>query len=121
MRSWLWGAGPKADVFPDMGIPYYSVDVTKPEDFDKLPIEDIHAVMLLAAQIPSYMKNYDGGLYLSSITMGAYNVLEWCRKDWCWNRVIYTQTVFVSRWAAGPAKLLAPNTPPAFSYTAIAM
>ena len=74
------GRRPKADVFPDMGVPYYSVDVTKPEDFDKLPIEDIHAVMLLAAQIPSYMKDYDGGLYLSSITMGAYNVLEWCRK-----------------------------------------
>lgn len=110
------GRRPKADVFPDMGVPYYSVDVTKPEDFDKLPIEDIHAVMLLAAQIPSYMKDYDGGLYLSSITMGAYNVLEWCRKVGA-DRVIYTQTVFDISLAAGPGRLLAPNTPPAFSYT----
>ena len=26
------GRRPKADVFPDRSIPYYSVDVTKPED-----------------------------------------------------------------------------------------
>ena len=110
------GRRPKADAFAKMGVPYYSVDVTKPEDFEKLPIEGVHAVMLLAAQIPSYMADYDGGLYLSSITMGAYNVLEWCRKVGA-DRVIYTQTVFDISLAAAPGKVLAPDTPPAFSYT----
>lgn len=110
------GRRPEARVFSEMGVPYYSVDVTRPEDFAKLPAEDVHAVMLLAAQIPSYMDEYDGGLYLTSITMGAYNVLEWCRKVGV-DRVIYTQTVFDISLAAGPGKLLAPDTPPAFSYT----
>lgn len=110
------GRRPKANAFTKMGVPYYSVDVTKPEDFEKLPIEGVHAVMLLAAQIPSYMADYDGGLYLSSITMGAYNVLEWCRKVGA-DRVIYTQTVFDISLAAAPGKVLAPDTPPAFSYT----
>ena len=110
------GRRPKANAFAKMGVPYYSVDVTKPEDFEKLPIEGVHAVMLLAAQIPSYMADYDGGLYLSSITMGAYNVLEWCRKVGA-DRVIYTQTVFDISLAAAPGKVLAPDTPPAFSYT----
>jgi len=30
--------------FSKRGIPYYSVDITKEEDFDKLPMENIHAV-----------------------------------------------------------------------------
>ena len=110
------GRRPKAGVFAKMGVPYYSVDVTRPDDFDRLPTEGVHAVMLLAAQIPSYMESYDGGLYLSSITMGAYNVLEWCRKVGA-DRVIYTQTVFDISLAAAPGKVLAPDTPPAFSYT----
>ena len=110
------GRRPQADVFAEMGVPYFSVDVTNLEDFAKLPSQNVHAVMLLAAQIPSYMKDYDGGLYLNSITMGAYNVLEWCRKVGA-DRVIYTQTVFDISLVAAPGKVLAPDTPPAFSYT----
>ena len=110
------GRRAEAAVFAEMGVPYYSVDVTRPEDFAKLPACGVHAVMLLAAQIPSYMDEYDGGKYLSSITMGAYNVLEWCRKAGA-DRVIYTQTVFDISLAAAPGKVLAPDTPPAFSYT----
>lgn len=31
------GRREKADVFPEMGVQYISVDMTKAEDFDKLP------------------------------------------------------------------------------------
>ena len=110
------GRRPEAPVFTGMGVDYYSVDVTRPGDFDALPTDGVHAVMLLAAQIPSYMRDYDGGLYLSSITMGAYNVLEWCRKVGA-DRVIFTQTVFDISLASAPGRILAPDTPPAFSYT----
>lgn len=105
-----------ADVFPDMGVPYISVDVTKPEDFKKLPTKDVFAVMLLAAQIPSYMKDYDGRLYLESITLGAFNVLEYCRKNSI-DRILYTQTVFDISLSAGPNTVLKPDTPKNFSYT----
>ena len=110
------GRRPEAPVFAGMGVDYYSVDVTRPGDFDALPTDGVHAVMLLAAQIPSYMRDYDGGLYLSSITMGAYNVLEWCRKVGV-DRAIFTQTVFDISLASAPGKVLAPDTPPSFSYT----
>lgn len=106
----------KTDLFERMGIPYYSVDVTKPSDFDVLPTDDVHAVMLLAAQIPSYMKEYRPELYLSSITMGAFNVLEYCRKVKA-DRILFTQTVFDISLSAAPGVVLKPDTPPNFSYT----
>ena len=98
-----------------MGIKYYSVDITQPNSFDVLPTEDIHAVMLLAAQIPSYMNDYNPELYLSSIVMGAYNVLEYCRKVAA-DRIIYTTTVFDVSLTAEPGVVLKPDTPLNFSY-----
>ena len=45
------GKRKKADVFQTMDVPYISVDITNPSDFDNLPKEDIYAVVLLAAVI----------------------------------------------------------------------
>lgn len=42
----------KTDFWEKQGVPYYSVDLTKREDFDKLPHENVHAVIHLAAEIP---------------------------------------------------------------------
>lgn len=83
----------KTDFWTKQGVPYYSVDVTKPEDFEQLPKENVHAVLLLSAQIPSYMDVYDSKKYLDSIVLGAYNVLEYCRKVKA-DRILFTQTVF---------------------------
>lgn len=110
------GRRKEAAIFPEMGIPYISVDVTNPNDFEKLPKDNVYAVMLLAAQIPSYMKEYDGRLYLESITIGAFNVLEYCRK-YKVDRILYTQTVFDISLSAGPGIVLKPDTPTNFSYT----
>lgn len=81
------------DFFSKRGISYYSVDLTKEEEFEKLPTENVYAVMLLAAQIPSYMDTYEPKKYVDSIVIGGYNVLEYCRKNNV-DRIIYTQTVF---------------------------
>lgn len=81
------------DFFTKRGIPYYSVDLTNEKDFEKLPTENVYAVMLLAAQIPSYMHTYEPKKYVDSIIIGGYNVLEYCRKT-CVDRIIFTQTVF---------------------------
>lgn len=102
-------------VFENMGISYRSVDITKPEDFDVLPSEDVHAVMLLAAQIPSYMNEYNPKLYLDSIVMGAFNVLEYCRKVNA-DRIIFTTTVFDVSLTAKPGVILKPDIPLNFSY-----
>lgn len=79
--------------FNKSGASYYSVNIIDSLDFDKLPTENIHAVILLSAVIPSYMNEYDPQRYIDSIIHGAYNVLEFCRKNRV-DRIIYTQTVF---------------------------
>lgn len=43
------------DFFEKQGQKYVSVDINKTEEFEKLPQEDVYAVIDLAAQIPSYM------------------------------------------------------------------
>lgn len=48
----------ETDFFTKRGIPYFSVDMSKPEDFDKLPQDDVYAVVDLTATIPSYMNGY---------------------------------------------------------------
>ena len=64
----------KTDFWTKQGVPYYSV---------------IH----LAAQIPSYMHDYNPRKYIDSIVVGTTNVLEYCRKVKA-DRIMFSQTVF---------------------------
>lgn len=105
----------KTDFFQKYDIDYYSVDISKTEDFDKLPTKDIYAVMLLAATIPSYMSDYDPMKYMQSNTIGALNVLEYCRKTGA-DRIIYTQTVFDISLSVKNDIKIDPFTPRNFSY-----
>lgn len=105
----------ETDFFQKRGIEYYSVDLTKETDFEKLPTENIHAVMLLSSQIPSYMDIYEPKKYIDSIILGGFNVLEFCRKNHV-DRIIYTQTVFdVSSYPHD--MILKPDIRPYYSYT----
>ncbi|MEX9494121.1 NAD-dependent epimerase/dehydratase family protein [Proteus mirabilis] len=81
------------DAFNVYNIKYISVDITSSADFEKLPTDNIHTVMLLAAKIPSYMDEYNPQEYLNVNIFGAFNVLEYCKKVKA-DRIIYTQTVF---------------------------
>lgn len=105
----------KTELWNNYGVPYYSVDLTRKEDFAQLPQENVYAVMLLAAQIPSYMDQYDGHKYLDSIVVGGFNVLEYCRKVKA-DRILFTQTVFdVAEYS--PDEIIHPYVKPNFSYT----
>jgi UDP-glucose 4-epimerase len=104
----------ETNFFEGMGVRYYSVDITKEEEFAKLPTENVYAVMLLSAQIPSYMSTYEPKKYVDSIIVGGYNVLEYCRKAHA-DRIIYTQTVFdISLYDHDT--VLMPDMRPNFSY-----
>ncbi|MCM1425516.1 MAG: NAD(P)-dependent oxidoreductase [Eubacterium sp.] len=105
----------KTDFFAKMGIPYYDVDISQIEDFDKLPQENIYAVILLAAQIPSYMDKYAPEKYLHSNFMGTYNVLEYCRKVKV-DRILFSTTVFDISMHAQAGVVLKPDLPYSFSY-----
>ena len=105
----------KTQFFTKYNIPYYSVDISKQNEFSILPKENIHAVVLLAATIPSYMALYNPMQYVMSNTVGALNVLEYCRKNHI-DRVLYTQTVFDVSLSVKVGEKLDPNTPRNFSY-----
>nr|WP_325191444.1 NAD(P)-dependent oxidoreductase [uncultured Selenomonas sp.] len=82
-----------ANVFQSMGIEYISVDITKPEEFANLPTENVYAVILLAAVIPAYMKEYSAEQYLQTNIMGTYHVLEYCRKVHA-DRILFSTSIF---------------------------
>lgn len=105
----------QTDFFEKMGKPYYSVDLSKPEDFSCLPQENVYAVIYLAAQIPSYMSGYKPEQYIQSNIIGAYNVLEYCRKVKA-DRLLFSTTVFDISLSAVNGAVLKPDTPLNFSY-----
>lgn len=105
----------ETDFFEKRGIQYYSVDMSKKEEFDKLPQEDVYAVIDLAATIPSYMKGYHPEEYVQSNIIGSYNVLEYCRKVKA-DRIIFSTTVFDISLSAEPGVVLEPDMPYNFSY-----
>lgn len=105
------------DVFQQYdNVTYIPVDISKSEDFEKLPKDNVYAVMLLAAKIPSYMDNYDAREYIDSNIIGAYNTFEYCRKVKA-DRIIYTQTVFDISLHKKEGIPLKPDLPAKFSYT----
>lgn len=106
------------DVFDQFGVKFVQVDMLNKEDFAKLPQEDVYAVILLAATIPSYMSDYSGEAYLKTNIMGTYNVLEYCRKVKA-DRILFSQTVFdVSLYSQNdPTYVIDPYDAPNFSYT----
>ncbi|QPN90522.1 NAD-dependent epimerase/dehydratase family protein [Proteus vulgaris] len=105
----------ETNTFDAYNIKYVSVDITNSADFEKLPTDNIHAVMLLAAKIPSYMDEYDPYEYLNVNIMGAFNVLEYCRKVKA-DRILYTQTVFDISLHAGENITLSPDLEKSFDY-----
>lgn len=76
--------------FEQFKVPYYSVDITKKEDFSKLP-KDIYAVVDLAGAMPARMKGYDPQYYIDVNITGNLNILEYCRKNHA-DRILFAQS-----------------------------
>lgn len=93
------------------------MDISKPEDFQALPQSDVYAVVYLAAQIPSYMNGYNPTRYVTSNMLGAFNVMEYCRRVNA-DRVLFSTTVFdLSGYVKEKNVVLHPDMPLNFSYT----
>lgn len=80
------------DFFKRYGICYESVDITKPLEFEKLPKENVRAVVFLSGLLPAYMEGYHPERYIETNAIGALNVLEYCRKCDV-DRILYAQTI----------------------------
>ncbi len=88
--------------FADYDIPYYSADITDPDEFAKLPSENIDIVAHFAGALPASMKGYDATLYIDSIIKGTYNVLEFMRRNNI-PRIIFPQSLFDISYMFGTA------------------
>ena len=106
----------KTDVFDRLGIDYYSVDISKADEFKKLPDEDVYAIIYLAADIPAYMDGYKPEKYVYSNVLGAYNVLEYSRKVHA-DRIVFSTSSYDIWEAAKRGEVIEPDMPYDFSYT----
>jgi UDP-glucose 4-epimerase len=70
----------------EMGAEFIELDITKPDEFDKLPKENVEGVILLAGLLPANAKtnlesDENAADYFEVNVIGAINVLEYCRKN----------------------------------------
>jgi UDP-glucose 4-epimerase len=77
----------------ERGISYILADITKKEDFSKLPAEPFDAVIHLAATQPANVseKNYDPASYIQVNVIGTLNILEFCRRNGA-GKIIYASS-----------------------------
>ena len=70
---------------------YIKLDITKKEDFEKLPKENVYAVVDFAGVLPAYLEEDNPNKYIDVNIKGTLNVLEYCKNVKA-DRIIYTQT-----------------------------
>lgn len=102
--------------FEKKGIQYISVDVNKSEDFDKLPTENVFAIINLTGVLPAYSKEYNPFSYVETNITGALRILEFARINKV-DRVLYTQTWSVQGGYWGIKEVLSPKDPKSLIYT----
>jgi len=67
--------------YKKMGIPFMRLDVTDEDNFNKLPQENVDAIVHLAALLPANVREYNPRDYINITVMGTINVLEYCIKN----------------------------------------
>ncbi len=102
--------------FEKKGIRYIQVDITKANDFEKLPTDDIYAVINAAGILPAYLKVYNPFLYVETNINGSLRILEYARTNGA-DRVLYTQTWAEQAGYWGEQEVLSPDLPRKLLYT----
>lgn len=106
----------KTDFFKKCGIEYINVDLCNADDFNKLPEENVYAVVNVAGLLPAYMKQYDPFAYVETNINGALRILEYARKNHA-DRALYTQTWSEQGGYWGKTDVLSPDLPRKLIYT----
>lgn len=100
----------ETDFFLKNGIKYINVDICKLDEFNKLPTNNIYAIVNLAGIVPAYVKEYDPYIYIDTNIKGAIAILEYARKNRA-DRVLYTQTWADLAGYWGHEEILNPSMP----------
>ena len=104
------------DFYRERGIEYVKVDIRNRDDFERLPKDDVYAVVHLAGLLPAYLEKYDPFAYIDTNITGSLNVLEYARIHHA-DRVIYTQTWAEQAGYWGKETVLRPEMPRKLLYT----
>ena len=105
----------ETDFFEKLAVPYYRVDITRKEDFSKLP-KDIYAVVDLAGMMPARMKGYEPHKYVDVNITGTLNILEYCRENRV-DRILYATSFGDIKDHAEYNPVLRVDLPRKFSFT----
>ncbi|MBR7071483.1 MAG: NAD(P)-dependent oxidoreductase, partial [Clostridia bacterium] len=70
---------------------YIQLDITKKDDFERLPQKNVKAVVDFAGVLPAYYEEGNPYKYIDVNITGTLNVLEYCREVKA-DRIIYTHT-----------------------------
>lgn len=104
------------DYFEKIGIDYYKVDITKEKEFEKLPTDNVYAVVDLAGLMPARMKGYNPYKYIDVNIIGNLNILEFCRKNKV-DRILFSQSFGDIKDNAETDILLKADSPINFNYS----
>lgn len=96
-------------------ITYIKVDICNSIDFEKLPTENVYAMINLAGIMPASMKGYDPYPFVDVNIRGNLNVLEYCRKVGC-NKYIFTTTEADLSGYWEPGAVIDADLPAKFDY-----
>jgi len=69
-----------SNIYKSKGMEYFLLDISKKEEFEKLPV-DVDCVVLLAGLMPARMEGYDPYKYININIIGTLNTLEFCRLN----------------------------------------
>lgn len=78
--------------YKDLEIPYYSVDITNKEEFNKLKGLNINIVANFAGQLPS-RNAFNPQILIRSITEATVNILEYMREEGA-TKIIFPTTPY---------------------------
>jgi UDP-glucose 4-epimerase len=97
-------------------IQYVNLDITNSQDFNKLPTDNIEAVILLAGLLPANVKEENVADYFTVNVIGTINVLNFCKNNNI-KKLIATSSYADVRnvWQAG--KAINENEPRNFIFT----
>ncbi len=82
----------KTSYFDRFGIKYYSVNITKQEDFECLPLDNVYSLVILSGYLPARMDAYSPEKYVDINIKGTLNIMEYYKKCGV-NRVIFTVSI----------------------------
>lgn len=106
----------ETDFFADNDIKYLRLDIRNEKDFDKLPQEDVWAIVNFAGLLPAYTSTLNYFDYVETNIVGSLRIMEYARKVKV-DRVIYMQTWAEMAGYWGKYEVLSPKMERKLCYT----